>query len=181
MYTVTEEQVEQVLDQTLRVNGIAPGLDELNVETIALGLAREQRFGNRLPRGTNYSVAEHSVILSHQGDPKYALFKLFHDATEFIFRDIPGPLKALMPQYKMVEKTALPVIIRAMKLDLDPTECGDYKPWDNDLCVFEAFKLFKNLKTPEHIEKKFPDLVIEELNVEDAYESFMTRYHELTA
>ena len=58
MNKVTKEQVKEVLDQTLRINGMATGLDKLNIESIALGLAREQRFGNRLPIGCNYSVAE---------------------------------------------------------------------------------------------------------------------------
>lgn len=180
MNKVTKEQVKEVLDQTLRINGMATGLDKLNIESIALGLAREQRFGNRLPIGCNYSVAEHSIILSYYGDKKYALFKLFHDATECIFRDIPGPLKALMPQYKEIEKIAFPILIEAMNLKLDPSECGDYKSWDNDLCVFETFRLFKNINIPTHIEKKFPNLTIKEWDVEEAYNEFMNRYKELS-
>lgn len=180
MYKIKKEQVEEALDQTLKINGMSSGLNKLNVESIALGLAREQRFGNRLPKGCNYSVAEHSVILSYYGDKQYALFKLFHDATECIFRDIPGPLKILMPQYKEIEKVAFPILIKAMDVNLDPLNCGDYKSWDNDLCVFETFKLFENINTPTHIEKKFPNLEIRKLNVEEAYNAFMNRYKELS-
>jgi len=176
---LNKEYIQDVIDQTLRVSGIAPGLDELNIEVVARGLAREQRFGNRLPKGCDYSVAEHSIVLSRHGDPKFAMFKLLHDATEFLFRDIPGPIKALMPQYKEVETAAFPIILKAIGSPVEAHEKGDYKIWDNRLCVFEAFSLFKTAGVPKHIRKHFPKLKLERMKVEEATEAFLKRYEEL--
>ncbi|WP_051974527.1 hypothetical protein [Cupriavidus necator] len=85
----------------LRVNLAHPEPEQFDIRDIALGLARECRYANQLD--FHYSVAQHSVIVARHIDPEFALDGLLHDASEAYIRDLPSPLKALLPDYKAVE------------------------------------------------------------------------------
>lgn len=89
----------------------------ISVVDIAFGLARKCRYsGNiRLDR-TFYSVAEHSDLMAQEFErnPSYFLgdepmmledyLKMkFHDATEFVFPDVPTPLKDMFPMFRTIE------------------------------------------------------------------------------
>ena len=89
-----------------------PHPEDYRIEDIAWGLSWEMRFANHIPKF--YSVAEHCV---HAAEIALALFEvgpsigdlarrsLLHDATEGVgWRDLPSPVKALLPEYKRYEK-----------------------------------------------------------------------------
>jgi hypothetical protein len=50
-----------------------------------------------------YSVAQHSVMVSHLCDPDDAVWGLLHDASEAYLGDVARPLKSMLPDYRELE------------------------------------------------------------------------------
>ncbi len=75
---------------------------EFSVEDIANNLSKICRFTGSV--NDFYSVAQHSVIVSHVVPPEHALAGLMHDSSEAFMSDLNSPLKALMKTYKTLEK-----------------------------------------------------------------------------
>ena len=93
---------------------IDPDPAEIDIADIARGISRECRFSGQCLEF--YSVAQHSVLASRFVSMEYALEALLHDATEAFLRDIPYPLKRLLPEYSRIEGILDRVIRR--KFDL---------------------------------------------------------------
>lgn len=93
-------------------------------DTICLGdliqaAAREGRFANQCDK--IYTVAEHSVLVSHLVLEKEAkALGLAHDLTEALIRDVPRPFKTLVPTYKKFEDKLLQVILKRFKIKCTP-------------------------------------------------------------
>lgn len=82
--------------------------DDICIKDIAQGLSNECRFAGQIDQF--YSVAQHSVYVSQIVPQEYALEALLHDASEAYCKDLPSPLKALLPEYKAIEKKVQKVI-----------------------------------------------------------------------
>lgn len=88
-----------------------PRPEEVFVADIAAGIARKSRFGGFTHRG-NYSVAEHSVMVSrllrlHPKRPELAKWGLLHDAAEAYFGDICRPVKREFGIFGPIEERIL--------------------------------------------------------------------------
>lgn len=80
-----------------------PKNNDFTIEDVALSLSNICRYGGQVTKF--YSVAQHAWHASYHGDQRYALDKLCHDNVEAFMCDIPTPLKALLPEYKTLERT----------------------------------------------------------------------------
>lgn len=94
-----------------------PTADMIELEDIASALSHVCRFGGQINQF--YSVAQHSVLVSHLCDPKYAMYGLLHDASEAYIGDVIKPLKNLLGDvYEDIETKFTYAIFD--KFDLDP-------------------------------------------------------------
>ena len=80
---------------------------EYTMRDITEGLASECRYAGQTK--VKWNVLRHSLLvweLSYlcQDNPIIQLAALMHDAAEAFIKDIPSPLKSLLPDYKAVEK-----------------------------------------------------------------------------
>ena len=80
-----------------------PDPAEIAIEDIAVALSRECRFSGQTQEF--YSVAQHSVRTSRIVLEAFALEALLHDATEAFIKDLPSPLKGMLPEYSRIERT----------------------------------------------------------------------------
>lgn len=93
-----------------------PQNSAIDIVDIAHALSNICRFAGHTSKF--YSVAEHSVHVSYLVPPELALDALMHDAAEAYIGDVSSPLKALLPEYKSIERKIEHVIRRHFRLSL---------------------------------------------------------------
>lgn len=87
--------------------------NEVDIRTIARAISRLCRFTGHLKDGIEvYSVAEHSILVSHileqMGAPPEVQFQgLMHDASEAYLADIAAPFKGEIGNYYAVEEKVM--------------------------------------------------------------------------
>lgn len=106
------------------VDVVNPDPGTIDIKDIAWALAGEQRFGGHLPE--RYTVAEHSIwvcelVRAHSNPGEgLELEGLLHDSAEAYLRDMPSPIKDLLPEYQELEESLLRVIGKKFKATLSP-------------------------------------------------------------
>ena len=158
-------------------NFLTPEASTITVEDIASGLANEARFNGQTH--SFYSVAQHSVLVSLIVPPACAWEALFHDCAESVMKDIPKPLKRLLPDYQALEhKVEVAILAKlGISLPLHPS----IKEADLILLMTEKRDLM-----PPHDHLEWPGVLpmlatIVPLAPVEAYGYFMDRYRQLVA
>jgi hypothetical protein len=163
----------------------APETAELTLEDVAYGLANSCRFAGQCVlrytgRRVYYSVAEHCLRMSYLVHPSLAYLALMHELGEATCGDMVSPLKAICPEYKVVEKRCeaaamkrfqvnitRPELIKHDDLRMLATERRDLMPWKG--------QEWQTVGTAE----PFPDQITYTLSPMRAAEEFMIRYRQL--
>jgi len=143
---------------------LEPYADEIDVRSVAHGLACEVRYGNQSPYPL--PVAWHSVALSHVVPQKYAQAALIHDAAEAYLKDVPRPIRRQEPfktMYGDIEERLLEVCFDHFDVDFGLMDeeflfydikmswC-EMTVWARTSLVFEAKLNVLHQSSPELIE-----------------------------
>lgn len=150
-----------------------PRPDMFDVFDIAWALSRIQRYTGHAGAtlDMHYSVAEHCVLGARMLQGVDALAFLMHDASEAYMNDIASPLKKLLPDYCIIEKQIMDIILEKY---CDPMCSWDnVKAMDENMLSKEMPALFSRNYVPG-------SGIIQCWKPERAFIEFMTRFAELT-
>lgn len=145
---------------------LSPNPSQIQIEDIAIALSREARFSGHTREF--YSVAQHSVHVSVLVPPEFALEALLHDATEAYCKDIPTPLKRLLPDYQRIERAVDTVIRKKFKLPATMSQevaDADHRALLHEMASFTQHKIDPINEPP-----------IIPLSSQDARAAFLARY-----
>jgi hypothetical protein len=168
-----------------------PTPDMFTLEDIAEGLAKECRYNGQCV--DHYSVAQHSVLGSQMIEPEYALEFLFHDAEEFVWRDMSSPAKQMLTDYRVYTartdaairlKFGLPRVhsprVKVVDNRMYATERRDVAPYGNWETLDEVNQDESRWASGRYQAEPFENLKIIPWNWVRARKEFMETYWLLT-
>lgn len=123
-----------------------PQHDQFTFTDIALGLAREGRYVNQTLY--HYTVAMHLLNCLHVArqdgmDIETQRAVLMHDASEGLMKDVPKPLKMLLPDYTKIEHQVQRMICDKYGVKCDDPSINIYvKQIDREMLIAEKNELF---------------------------------------
>lgn len=118
-----------------------PDYSRVHIRDIAAGLARECRFAGQM--FGYYPVAQHCVIGSLIAPAHVQYAFLMHDAAEAIIKDIPSPLKALLPDYRKIEAMHEERLFARWQVKMGGTIKAEVKRIDRIMLAAENFAVRK--------------------------------------
>ncbi|WP_076707451.1 hypothetical protein [Yersinia enterocolitica] len=162
----------------LKFNYLKPVVSSICIKDIAQALSHECRFAGHLPNF--YSVAQHCLLISQIVPEEFALEALLHDATEAYCKDIPSPLKRLLPDYQAIELRVDIVVREAFGLPAEMSEVVHY--CDLVMLATERQELEINDDKEWPMLAGIPpaEMAIVPMSPRDARIAFLARFKELT-
>lgn len=161
-----------------------PRAADICIEDSACAMSLLCRFGGHCREF--YSVAQHSVLVSHYCHTADAMWGLLHDASEAYILDIPRPLKRsqLMGGYRGLETLWMVAVCERFGLQFDMPE--SVAAADEVLLATELRDLMPQrrvLYVDDPGEPRFGSLAnpIAPMESRDAEREFLARFRELTA
>ncbi|MBY6055354.1 hypothetical protein [Leisingera daeponensis] len=93
---------------------IDPRPEDICIEDVAHALSNLCRFTGHCKEF--YSVAQHSVLVSHALPAPLKLWGLLHDASEAYLIDVPRPIKPHLAGYEEAEARVMDAVVQAFGL-----------------------------------------------------------------
>jgi hypothetical protein len=157
-----------------------PRPEDVDIVDVAHALAHVSRYGGHCQF---YSVAEHSVLVSHMVPPEYALIGLLHDAPEAYIADVIRPVKRILTRenlYFSLEQRIWEVIARRYGVAATLPEA--VKVADTSICIVEQRALHPRAQAWDFTGFPAPSGVrIRCWPPRDALRQFLRRFCDLTA
>lgn len=179
-----------------RLNLLDPSPLDIEIEDIALGLARNTRWNGQTTGAHAWSVAQHSdfvVEVVRRLEPKAPADLLMaaklHDASEYVTHDLITPLKAVVGDvFKEVENRLLQAIRLRFGLPAHPPEAMQLviKRADKIAAVTEAvqlagFSLDEARSVLGFRDKPLKGVILRPLPAAEAERVFLTGFRKLEA
>jgi hypothetical protein len=137
------------------VDPLNPKLSDIDIVDIAHHLAIENRYGGatRVP----YPVAQHSTLVGRMLHPDHALEGHLHDASEYITKDLPKPIKDAIKtdEYEELERIWREVIFQRFEVESTPESRAAVKIIDQRIVLDETRAL---MARPDLYPIEYPDL-----------------------
>lgn len=149
-----------------------PQPDDIDIYDIAHHLSQLCRFVGASSRF--YSVAQHSILLSHRVLEEYALWGLLHDAAEAYLGDVVTQMKRRMYIYKEMEQKVLRTIAEHFNLEWPMPRT--IKEADLRMLVTEKRDVMRATDLDWELEAKPYDQFIMPIGCVQAEISFLSRY-----
>lgn len=156
---------------------------DICIHDIAYHLSRINRY-NGCTHGEPYNVADHSILASYlvdQDDAHLCMATLMHDSGEAYLGDMMSPLKESFTAYREIEAAVTTTVGVALGFTPsyrhDDVKRADYQMRRLEMEQLTVFpeRCYPDVDMPEHVSQ----LSIEPMGWQQAYFSFITRFHEL--
>lgn len=148
---------------------------DICIEDIAHSLSMQCRYTGHCK--FFYSVAEHSVHVSHFLPPALQLEGLLHDATEAYLTDVPRPIKPFLAEYKGMEQRIRLAI--ACYFGLQKDEAAEVQRVDSAILADEMAQLMAKPPADWRLPEPPLGVTIEGWLPERAKAEFLKRFHKL--
>jgi len=177
-----------------RLNLVEPSPLDIEIEDIALGLARNTRWNGQTRGPHGWSVAQHSDLtveimrrLKPRAPASLLMATKLHDASEYVTHDLITPLKAVVGDvFKEVERrlTAAIYIRFGLKPVMSATDKALIKQADRIAAATEAVQLagFTAAECRTVLgftEKPMKDVTLTPVSVVEAERRFLEGFHVL--
>lgn len=137
-----------------------PDLESVSLIDISHSLSKEQRFGSHLEK--SWTVGQHvmlvrKLVLLAGGSKEQSFIALHHDDAEAFMKDMPTPLKQLLPDYHKIYERVENAISKKFQVQINPL---DKFVKENDSLAVRIEDLLFFSKNSEEI--KWHNLTIED-------------------
>lgn len=152
-----------------------PRADEIHILDIAAHLSKICRYNGACD--WHYSVAQHSVYVSHQVPREHALAGLLHDAPEAYCCDIHRPLKGALAGYAAIELGIWQAV--AERFGLPAALPESVHEADNAVLLAERSQIMRP-GLPWSVRGTPAQIRISPWSTDQAREAFLSRFEALT-
>lgn len=161
---------------------LEPKLEEILIEDIAHAQSLMTRANGHFPEF--YSVAQHSIAcameaMARKYDDRIALACLIHDGSEAYLSDVTRPVKAVLDEYKRIERVLQDTIYKRF-LGNEPSDDEREKIKEiDDTCLYYEFLHYMGEELAEYAPEKKSEMKFDTLPFKEVEDEFLRIFHSI--